>query len=123
MRSANKFVGDRGEAAAAQWFHQQGYEVVGMNVRVGRNELDLICRTEAETVFIEVKTVRDNEYGHPVYKVDRNKRRAIVMATRLWLLGHPQGARGVRFDIVTVDAAIHPPVICHIPAAFTADDT
>jgi len=123
MRTVNQYVGDRGEAAAAEWYRERGYEVVGTNVRVGRNELDLICRTDAETVIIEVKTVRDNEYGHPVYKVDRNKRRAIVGATRLWLLGHPQGARGIRFDIVTVDAATCPPVIDHIPAAFTADDT
>jgi putative endonuclease len=123
MRSANQSVGDRGEAVAAEWYREQGYEVVDTNVRVGRNELDLICRTDEETVFVEVKTVRDNEYGHPVFKVDRNKRRAIVQATRLWLLGHPQGARGVRFDIVTVDAATYPPVVDHIPAAFTADDT
>ena len=123
MRSINQYVGDRGEAAVAQWYREQGYEVLGTNVRVGRNELDLICRTALETVFVEVKTVRDDEYGHPVYKVDRFKRRAIVQATRRWLLGHPQGKRGVRFDIVTVDAANHPPEIDHIPAAFTADDT
>ena len=95
---------------------------MGTNVRVGRNELDLICRTDEETVIVEVKTTRDNEYGDPIFKVDRNKRRAIVQATRLWLLGHPQGQRGVRFDIVTVDAGTDPPGIDHIPAAFTADD-
>ena len=115
-------VGSPGEALAAEWYRQEGYEVVGTNVVVGRNELDLICRTDDETVFVEVKTVRDDEYGDPIYKVDRNKRRAIVMATKLWLLGHPQGDRGVRFDIVTVDASTSPPTVDTMSAAFTADD-
>ena len=123
MADQRRHVGSKGEALAAAWYRQAGYEVVGTNVVVGRNELDLICRTDDETVFVEVKTVRDDEYGDPVYKVDRYKRRAIVFATRLWLLGHPQGHRGVRFDIVTVDAGVSPPQVEHIPAAFTADDT
>lgn len=123
MNQDRRITGTRGEAIAAEWFRQRGYEVLGTNVRVGRNELDLICRTDQETVFVEVKTVTDDEYGDPVYKVDRQKRGAIVMATRLWLLGHPQGIRGVRFDIVTVDGSVRPPAILHLPAAFTADDT
>lgn len=95
---------------------------MGANVRVGRNELDLICRTEQETVFVEVKSVADSEFGDPVYKVDRQKRRAIVMAARLWLMGHPQGSRGVRFDIVTVDDSVRPATVTQLPGAFTADD-
>jgi putative endonuclease len=123
MNDSNRTTGNRGEALAAEWYRQRGYEVLGTNVRVGRNELDLICRTGQETVFVEVKTVTDDEFGDPVYKVDRQKRRAVVMATRLWLLGHPQGDRGVRFDIMTVDGSTRPPAMDHRPAAFTADDT
>lgn len=122
MSNERQYTGRRGETLAAQWYSSHGYEIVGTNVRVGRLELDLICRTNQETVFVEVKTVLDSEYGDPVYKVNRQKRRAIVTATRLWLLGHPQGARGVRFDIVTVDGSTVPPVVVHLPAAFTADD-
>lgn len=120
--SNRQFTGRRGEALAAEWYQRLGYEIVGTNVRVGRLELDLVCRTDLETVFVEVKTVLDDEYGDPVYKVDRLKRRAIVTAARLWLLGHPQGARGVRFDIVTVNGATQPATVVHLPAAFTADD-
>jgi putative endonuclease len=122
MSKNKRFTGTRGEALAAEWYRQQGYEVLGTNVMVGRNELDLICRTSQETVFVEVKTVTDDEYGDPIYKVDRQKCRAVIMATRLWLLGHPQGHRGVRFDIVTIDGSEFPPKIEHWPAAFTADD-
>ena len=122
MSSNRQFTGRRGEAMAASWYADRGYEIVGANVRVGRLELDLICRTDSETVFVEVKTVLDCEYGDPVYKVDRLKRRAIVTAARLWLLGHPQGTRGVRFDIITVDGSKVPPAVEPLPAAFTADD-
>lgn len=122
MNDSRKITGAMGEACAAEWFSSHGYEMVGSNVRVGRHELDLICRTDSETVFVEVKSVTDDEFGDPIYKVDRQKRRAIVIAARLWLLGHPQGQRGVRFDIVTVDASTEPAVVTHLPAAFTADD-
>jgi len=122
MAENKRCIGKRGEALAARWYREQGYEILGTSVRVGRNELDLVCRTAQETVFVEVKSVSDDEFGDPVYKVDRQKRRAVVMATRLWLLGHPQGQRGVRFDIVTVDGSTAPPTVTHLPAAFTADD-
>ena len=122
MSENKRLQGRRGEALAARWYQVRGYEILGTGVQVGRHELDLICRTAEETVFVEVKSVTDDEFGDPVYKVDRQKRRAIVMATRLWLLGHPQGDRGIRFDIVTVDGSVTPPVVEQLSGAFTADD-
>jgi len=123
MKSTKRQLGDRGEQLAEEKLAGQGYEIVDANVQIGRNEIDLICRTADEVVFVEVKTADAADYGDPLYKIDRFKRRAIVRAAERWLLGHPQGERGIRFDVMSVDISVWPPVIDHRPAAFTADDT
>ena len=123
MKSTKRQLGDRGEQLAEEWLAGQGHEIINANVRIGRNEIDLICRTDDEIVFVEVKTADASDHGDPLYKIDRFKRRAIVRAAERWLLGHPQGPRGIRFDVMSVDISVWPPVIDHRPAAFTADDT
>jgi putative endonuclease len=115
-------LGDHGEAIAADWYRQHGYDIIAANVQAGRNELDLICRTAEEIVFVEVKTGRSDEYGAPLYRVDRYKVRALIYAAQRWLLGHPQGDRGIRFDVISIETDRTPPAIDHRPAAFTADD-
>ena len=123
MGTTTRRLGDRGEQLAEEWLIDQGYEIVDANVQIGRNEIDLICRTDKEVVFVEVKTADIADHGDPLYKIDRFKRRAIVRAAERWLLGHPQGRRGIRFDVISVDVSVEPPIIDHRPAAFTADDT
>ena len=123
MPTPRRLLGDRGEAIAAAWYQSRGYEVIGAQVRVGRNEIDLICRDEEDVVFVEVKSAECDDFGDPLYKVDRYKRRAVVGAAERWLLWNPQGERGIRFDVISVDVSVAPPVIDHRAAAFTADDT
>jgi putative endonuclease len=114
-------LGDRGEAIAVDWYRRNGYDIIATNVRVGRNELDLICRTDDEIVFVEVKTGCSDEYGAPLYRVDRYKVRALIYAAQRWLLGHPQGHRGIRFYVISIETDRDPPAIDHRPAAFSAD--
>jgi putative endonuclease len=115
-------MGDHGEAIAVAWLQGQGYEILGTNIRVGRNEIDLICRTDAEVVFVEVKAGSSHDYGDPIHRVGRCKRRAVLAAARRWLLGHPQSNRGVRFDIISIHTDCARPAVDHRVAAFTADD-
>ena len=122
MPTPKRQLGDCGEAIAAAWFRTRGYQIIATNYRAGRNELDLICRTEDDIVFVEVKTGRSDDYGSPLHRVDRKKCRAILYAAQRWLLAHPQGDRGVRFDIMSIETDRHPPAIDHLSAAFTADD-
>ena len=122
MPTSKRLLGDCGEAIAAAWLRSHGYEILHTNLQIGRNELDLICRTTEDIVFVEVKTGRSDEYGAPVLRVGRNKRKALLYAAERWLLGHPQGERGVRFDIISINTDQSPPVVDHLPAAFTADD-
>ncbi len=122
MPNPKQQLGNCGEAIAAAWLRIRGYQIIDTNLRIGRNELDLICRTDEDIVFVEVKTGRSDDYGAPLHRVDRKKCRAILYAAERWLMAHPQGDRGVRFDIMSIETDKHPPAIDHLSAAFTADD-
>lgn len=115
-------TGDRGEALAAAWLEQRGYAVIDRNVRLGRKEIDLICRYGTDIVFVEVKSGHSDRFGHPAHRVDGRKRKALVEAAQQWIAGHPEAGSGFRFDVVTVEMRGSAPAVEHFPAAFSADD-
>lgn len=122
--NARQQFGRAAEAAAARHLTREGWALLGRNVRVGRGELDLIARRGGVLAFVEVKARRTAEYGAPEDAVDGRKRRKVARLAELWLATRPwalQGVREVRFDIVAVDAAVHPPVVRHLQGAFTVD--
>jgi putative endonuclease len=50
-------VGAWGEGVAAVFLEQNGYRIIGRNVRPDRrDEIDIIARIGASLVFVEVKT-------------------------------------------------------------------
>jgi len=49
-------VGVVGETVAARFLERRGASIIDRNVRVGRDEIDLIARIGDRTVAVEVKT-------------------------------------------------------------------
>jgi putative endonuclease len=49
-------VGAAGEVVAARFLEQRGAAIIDCNVRVGRDEIDLVARLDDTTVAVEVKT-------------------------------------------------------------------
>ena len=101
-------LGRIGEKAAALRLEEAGYTVVGRNVRVGRDEIDLIVRDAEHICFVEVKTRRQfPEYrapeGTPAEAVDARKKAAMVRAAEAWLLENPTELQP-RLDVVEVYA-------------------
>jgi putative endonuclease len=122
--NARQQFGRAAEEAAAQCLVRDGWTLLGRNVRVGRGELDLIARRRGVLAFVEVKARRTAEYGAPEDAVDPRKRRQVARLAELWLAVRPWALRGVtdvRFDVIAVDAAARPPVVRHLPGAFTLD--
>ena len=121
---ARRQLGLAAEEAARRFLLRHGWRVLGRNVRVGRGELDIIARRGATLAFVEVKARRTATYGLPEDAVDGRKRRQVARLAELWLAARPWALHGVdevRFDIVAVDAAAAPPIVRHLPAAFTLD--
>lgn len=111
-RSPRSRLGDRAERLVAERLAASGWRIIGANVVVGRDEIDLIALepTDPPTlVFVEVRSHRDGRFGAPEESVDRRKLGrvyraafALVRAGRL-----PDGSalpRGPwRVDVIAVD--------------------
>lgn len=95
-------LGAAGEAAVADWYRTNGYEVVETNWRCRQGELDLIVRKGRVLVFCEVKTRSTDAFGVPAEAVTREKRDRIRRLAASYLEDPPFRAREVRFDVAAV---------------------
>lgn len=68
-------IGNKGEAMAAEWLWLKGFQIVERNKKVGRFEIDLVCKDEHDWVFVEVKTRHEGGMNAPEIAVDYKKRK------------------------------------------------
>ena len=96
---------NRGARRALWHYRLRGYRILGTNVRAGRNEIDLIVRRGRDLAFVEVKLRAGSGFGGAVGAVDREKRRRIRQAARIWLSRNPQAPHvRIGFEVVAVEA-------------------
>jgi putative endonuclease len=103
-RSATPNTSAAGRAAErrALWHYRlRGYRLLGTNVWIGGNELDLILRRGRRLVFCEVKAKTGARYGDPFEMVTEEKQRRLRRAAEAWLAAHPELAElEPSFDVV-----------------------
>ena len=101
-------LGAEGEAQAARWYEDQGYEVLERNWRRREGEVDLIVRQGRTVVFCEVKTRSSDRFGTGAESVLPAKQRRIRRLASRWLSElTPASGRArveVRFDVVSITA-------------------
>lgn len=116
--TADKELGREGEALAADYLREKGYEILHLNWRSGRREVDLIVKDGPVLVFVEVKSRRTLRFGTPELAVDRRKQGHLQSTAGAFLSAHFHEGE-IRFDVVSV---FYPssgkPEILHIPDAF-----
>jgi putative endonuclease len=79
----------------------RGYRILGTNVWIGGNELDIVARRGRTLVFCEVKSKGGVGFGDPLEMVTEEKLRRLRRAAEGWLAAHPEAAElDVRCDIV-----------------------
>ncbi len=113
-------LGRRGEKLAARCLRRKGYRILSRNLRVGRDEADLVALDPDGTtvVIVEVKTRRDNDRpAEGNINVAKQYRLARLAATVQ--RSGPLAGRPIRFDAVAVHVANEgPPRIKHYEGAF-----
>ena len=96
-------TGQKGEAAAAKYYQQQGCTLLAHNFRTRQGELDLVLREPDGTIVIcEVKTRSADALARPAAAVDAAKQRRLVCAAQVWLQQNDLSDAPVRFDVAEV---------------------
>ena len=103
-----KEVGDLGELLARTYLDDNGFEIIDTNWNTPFGEVDIIARTDDETVFVEVKSRRllgcsidDGHEESPEEAVDRSKFERYAKMAELYRLLDEE-SRTIRFDVVAI---------------------
>jgi putative endonuclease len=102
MHTPAQALGQAGEAAAADFYRQAGFEVLAQGYRYGRAEVDLVLRQgQALLVFAEIKTRSSGQYGPPETFVSARKKELFRLAAT-HLQEELDWHGDIRFDILAV---------------------
>jgi putative endonuclease len=94
--------GRTGEQVAASFLAERGYRVLAKNQRTPLGELDLVCRTAAQVVVVEVKARSGDAYGSALESIGPRKARRLRAAAMWWLSEQGLLPCILRFDAVLV---------------------
>ncbi|MFP5080538.1 YraN family protein [Pedobacter sp. JCM 36344] len=94
-------LGKRGEELAKEYLENKGYQILKMNWRHKRAEIDLIAKQKDTLVFIEVKTRSSTNFGQPEEFVDWKKEKQFEFAS-LFFIEQSNHEGEIRFDIIAI---------------------
>lgn len=115
-------LGERGEALAERFLRQMGYRILARGSRNKLGEIDLVAMDGKTIVFVEVKTRRSTDKGHPADAVDARKQAKLTRLALAYMKRHRVLDQPSRFDVIAItwpDNA-SPPQIEHYRNAFEA---
>jgi putative endonuclease len=101
--STRKF-GDEGENLAVELLESKGYYIVKRNYRYGKGEIDIIAKDPKQEglVFVEVKSRKSLEFGHPEESITKNKIKQLKRIAELYLYENDINEILCRFDVITI---------------------
>lgn len=99
-------TGARAEALVAAHLAASGFQILAVNLRVGRLELDVVARDGAVVVVVEVRVRGPGAWVRALDSVDAQKRARVRRAgERLWRERFLRDAsvERMRFDVAAVE--------------------
>ena len=113
-------LGRRSETVAALLLMAKGYRILGRRVRTRAGEIDLVARSPGGILcFVEVK--RRSGHAAAIESLGARQQARIARAAELYLAQRPGlGAKGVRFDTITLASGAWPK---HIRDAWRPDES
>lgn len=108
---SNKKTGQYGEDEASKFLQKQGYKILERNFRYSRlAEIDIIAKDKDTIVFVEVKTRKTLNCGHPFEAVDYKKLEHIYKAGLAYLKATEEEYKNFRIDIISVLGVQNPKI-------------
>ena len=100
IRNNNTEIGRRAEQRVADLLVARGCILLGTNVRVGRDELDVVAVDGSVLIVVEVRARRRGSAAHPLETIDARKADRIRRAAMRYMAAH--GAEELRIDVAAV---------------------
>ncbi len=111
MKNNRRAYGKLGEEYAAEYLIGLGYEIIGRNTYVGRDEIDIVARNDEYLIFAEVKTRREfpvmtDRFGRPAAAVNDTKKEHLIASAMRYARENPdiQGGRRLNIDVIEIYA-------------------
>ena len=101
--STTREAGDRGEAMAAEYLRENGYEILASQFRCRFGEIDIIAENREYLVFAEVKLRKSAYFGAAREFVDARKQEKLRATASMWLEKHETSLQP-RFDVIEIYA-------------------
>ncbi|PBQ32089.1 YraN family protein [Sphingobacteriaceae bacterium] len=117
MENKSQKQGREGEILARNYLLKQGYDVLELNWRYKKLEIDIIAKKEETIVFVEVKTRKNNTFGEPELFVTKQKQNFIISAANQYLVEKNIDLES-RFDIIAVIQLNNNKTVKHLEGAF-----
>jgi putative endonuclease len=121
MNLNKKELAKRGEDLAAKILSDKGYKIIERNYRFSHGEIDIIAVDPRDgcTVFVEVKSRQNLEYGEPEYAITKNKQKQIRKMADLYLYDKGITEIDCRFDVFAIlFEDLNNPEVIHYENAF-----
>jgi len=122
-KTNNRPKGNFIEELAAKYLESQGYQVIARNYAYQGGELDIVAKTGDTIVFVEVKSVWNNQQGNPAARVNALKQQKIWKTACHFLFNNkdhaPKGFdQPSRFDVLSTRVYQKPIRFEHFKNAF-----
>lgn len=95
----NLIIGNLGENTACKYLIEKGYDIIQRNFKCKTGEIDIIALKNGCTVFVEVKTRKNKNYGSAAEFVDYRKQLKIKRAAMYYL---KKDDVYMRFDVIEI---------------------
>ena len=118
MPHSRQRLGAAGEELACAELERLGYSILERNYRSRFGEIDIVAADAGTVVFVEVKTKTSSRFGDPVDEVTPQKQQQIISMGEEYYSYWCAPDTQCRFDVVSVDYSLTPPVITHYKDAF-----
>jgi len=99
--SLHNELGRWGESMAAAYLRDQHYAIIGRDWHSGHRDIDIVAVDGNQLVFVEVKTRRNHNSGHPLDAIDAEKMSNLRQAIHHYVKSHNE-SRSYRLDFITV---------------------
>lgn len=117
MKNNSQKQGIEGEILAKNHLLKQGYEILELNWRYKKYEIDIIAKKDQTLVFIEVKTRKNNTFGEPELFVTKQKQGFTITAANQYIIENNIDSES-RFDIIAVIQLNNNHTVKHLEGAF-----